>query len=74
MQNRILEPTALPISGGTIDLTGTGPILARQQLAGRMFGTVWNQTDPLFQSRPEPLAGYPNPLLTLLRTYSYVER
>jgi len=43
---------------------GTG--LASQETLGRVFGRVWNRTEPFFQSKPAPLAGYPDPLLTLV--------
>jgi hypothetical protein len=60
-----LEPTGLAKPGKTRGLTGTGPGLARQDAAGRVFGRFWNQTKPFFRSEPGPLAGYPHPLLTL---------
>jgi len=47
-------------------LTGTGPGLAHQDAAGRVFGRFWNRTEPFFRSEPGPLAGYPDPLLTLI--------
>jgi len=34
--------------------------------AGRAFGQVWNRTEPNRRSKPELLAGYPDPLLTLI--------
>jgi len=46
-------------------LTGIGRSLIRQEAAGCVFGWVWNLTDLNFQSEPRPLAGYPDPLLTL---------
>jgi hypothetical protein len=64
-QNRRLEPTGLAEAGETRGLTGTGPGLAHQESAGRVFGRFWNQTDPFLRSKPGPLAGYPVPLLTL---------
>ena len=33
--------------------------------AVRVFGRVWNRTEPNRWSKPGPLAGYPDPLLTL---------
>jgi len=45
-----------------------GPGLARQDAAGRVFGRFWNRTEPFFRSEPGPLAGYPDPLLTLVQT------
>jgi len=47
---------------------GTGPGSARQDSAGRVFGRFWNRTQPFFRSESGPLAGYPDPLLTLDRT------
>ena len=38
----------------------------RQDRAVRFFGRVWNRTEPNRRSKPGPLAGYPDPLLTLL--------
>jgi len=64
-QNRRLEPTGLAKPGETHGLTGTGPGLACQESAGRVFGRFWNRTDPFLRSKPGPLAGYPDPLLTL---------
>jgi len=63
--NRRLEPTGLAKHGGTRGLTGTGPGLARQESAGRVFGWFWNRTDLFLRSKAVQLAGYPNPLLTL---------
>jgi len=64
-QNWRLEPTGLAKPGDTRGLTGTGPGLAHQESAGWAFGRFWNRTDPLLRSKPGPLAGYPDPLLTL---------
>jgi len=64
-QNRRLEPTGQAKPGETRGLTGTGPGLARQESAGRVFVRFWNRTDPFLRSKPGPLAGYPDPLLTL---------
>ena len=44
-----------------------GPGLARQESAGRDFGRVWNRTDPFLRSKPGPLAGYLDPLVTLVQ-------
>jgi len=49
----------------TCRLTGTGTGLARQESPGRVFGSFWNRTEPFFRSKPGPLAGYLDPLLTL---------
>jgi len=64
-RNRRKEPTGLAKRGETRSLTGTGPGLARQEAAGRVFGRVWNRTDPFLRSKPGLVAGYPDPLLTL---------
>jgi len=64
-QNRRLKPTGRAKPGETCRLTGTGPGLARQESACRVFGRVWNQTDRFFWSEPGPLMGYLDPLLTL---------
>jgi len=65
MQNRRLELTGLGELGKSRRLTGTGSGLACQEAAGQVFGRVWNQTDPFLWSKPGPLAGYSDPLLTL---------
>jgi len=70
-QNRRLEPTGLAKPGETRGLTGTGPGLARQESAGRVFGQFWNWTDPFLWSKPGPLAGYPDPLLTLFTPQAF---
>jgi len=64
-QNWRLEPTGLSKPGETHALRGTGPGLARQESAGRVFGRVRNRTDTFLLSKPGPLAGYPDPLLSL---------
>jgi len=64
-QNRRLDPTGLAKPGETRGLTGKGPGLARQESAGRVFDRVWNRTDPFLRSKPGPLVGYADPLLTL---------
>jgi len=66
MQKRRLEPMGLAKPGETHGLTGTGPGLACQESAGRVFGWFWNRTDPFLRSKPGLLAGYPDPLLTLV--------
>ena len=72
-RNRRLEPTGLAKPVETRGLTGMGPGLARQESAGRVFGQVWNRTDQFLRSKPGPLAGYPDPLLTVVvgRYFSY---
>ena len=64
-QNRRLEPTGLAKPGETRGLTGTGPGLACQESAGRVFGRFKNRTDLFLRSKPGPLVGYLDPLLTL---------
>ena len=51
--------------GKTSGLTGTGQGLACQDAAGWVSGRFWNRTELFFRSKPGPLAGYPDPLLTL---------
>jgi len=65
-QNRRLEPTGLAKPGKTCRLMGTGPGLARQDAAGRVFRQFWNQTETFFRFEPAPLAGNPDLLLSLL--------
>jgi len=48
-------------------LTGTGPVLGRQEAAGWNFGLVWNLNDPYLRSKPGPVVGYLDPLPTLGR-------
>jgi hypothetical protein len=64
-QNRRLEPTGLAKPSETRGLTGTGPGLAHHESAGQVFGPFWNLPDLFLRSKPGPLAGYPDPLLTL---------
>ena len=65
MQNRRLETTGLVKPSETRGLTSTDPGVARQESAGRLFGRVWIRTDQFLLSKPGPLAGYVEPLLTL---------
>jgi len=67
-----LYPPGLAKPGITRGLTGTGTHLASQQAAARVFVWFWNQTEPFIQSKPGPLAGYPDPLLTLIVVSSYL--
>jgi len=64
-QNRRSEQTGLAKPGETRGLTGTGPGLDHIESASQVFGWFWNRTDPFLRSKPGPLAGYPDPLLTL---------
>jgi len=73
-QNGRLEPTGLGKPGKPRGLSGTGPGLARQESAGRVYGRFWNWTDPFLRSKPGPLAGSPDPLLTLLIFLYYLLR
>jgi len=61
-----LVPMGVAKPGETCTLMGTGPGLAHQESAAPDFGQVWNWTDLLSQSKPGPLAGYRDPLITLL--------
>jgi hypothetical protein len=54
--NRRLEPTGLAEPGETRGLTGTGPGLARQESAGRVFGPFGNRTDQFLRPKPGPVA------------------
>ena len=38
--------------------------------AVRVFGRFWNRSEPNRRSKPGPLAGYPDPLLTLAFGYA----
>jgi len=64
-QNRRLDPMGVAKAAETRGLTNTGTGLACQEPAGRVIGRVCNRTDPFLRSKPRPLAGYPDPLLTL---------
>ena len=64
-QNRRLEPTGLAKPFKPRGLTGTCPGLARQDAAEKVFGWFWNRTELFFRFKPGPLAGYPDPFLTL---------
>jgi len=68
-KNQRLEQTGLAKSGKTHGLTGTGLGLACPKAAGRVFGWVWNQTEPFLRSKPGPLAGSPDPLLRLFPSH-----
>ena len=59
--------------GETRGLMGTGPGSDHQEAAGRVFGRVWNRTKVFSQSKPGPLAGYPDTLLTLTAVNSRYE-
>jgi len=51
--------------GKTRWLTSVGTDLARQDAAAQSVFHFWNWTEPVFCSQLGPLAGYPDPLLTL---------
>jgi hypothetical protein len=72
-QNQRLEPTGITRLGETRGLTVKGPGLARQESAGRVFGRFWNRTNSFLRSKPGPLAGYPDPLLTLAVTLGRIK-
>ena len=65
-QNWRLELTGLAKPSITHRVTGMGPALARQEVAGQVFARVCIRTDPFLLSKPRSLAGYPDPLLTLV--------
>jgi hypothetical protein len=71
-QNRRLEPMGQADPGETHELTGTGPGLARQESAGQVPRRVWHQTDMFLRSKPRPLVGYPDPLLTLALPHPFL--
>jgi len=58
--------TGLAEHGETHGLPGMGPGLDRQEAVGCVFRRLWNRTEPFFRSKPRPLAGCPDPSLTLL--------
>jgi len=64
-QNRRSEETGLAKHAKTGGLTGTDPGFALQDPVGRIFGQFGNQTELFLRSEHGPLAGYPDPLLTL---------
>jgi len=74
MRNRKLELTGVAKPVETHGLTGTGPGLASQESAGWVVGQVWNRTDPFLRSKPGPLAGYPDPLLTLSKNNVVIKK
>jgi len=61
-QNRRLEPTGLAKPGEIRGLTGTGPGLAREESACRVFGRFWNRTDPFFAVQTRTAGGLPGPV------------
>jgi len=64
-QNWRLEPAGLAKPGETHMLTSTDPGLAHEDTPDRDLVLFWNRTELFSQSRPGPLAGYPDPFLTL---------
>jgi len=72
-QNRRMEPTGVAKPGKTHELTCTGPGLTRQESVGRVFGRFSNRTDPFLRSKPGPLVGYLDPLLTLFPAANVAE-
>jgi len=67
-QNRRLEPTGLANPSKTRGLTGMGPGLARQDVAGQVVGRFWNRTELFFRSEPGPVAN------TTCRSYLFDHR
>jgi len=67
MQKHRLDKTGLAKPGEMHGLTGTGPGLDHQEAACLVFGWVWKRTELFFRSEPGPLAGYPDPLLSLVK-------
>jgi len=61
-----LEPTGLAKPSTTCGFLGTGMGLAPQEAEGRAFGRAWNRTELGFEFYTEPLAGYPDGLLTVI--------
>jgi len=68
-ENQVFEPTGLAKLHKTRGLMGTGMGFTCEEAVGQVFGRVWNQTDPVLQSKPGLLVGYPDTLLTLV-TYN----
>lgn len=52
--------------GKTHTMTGTGLGLAHEVVVDGNFGMIWNRTDLFLGSKTGPLAGIPDPLLTLI--------
>jgi len=65
MQNRRLDPTVQTKPGETSESMVTGPGLDSQEAVGQDVGQFWNRTESFFRSKPGPLAGFPDLLLTL---------
>jgi len=65
MQNWRLEPTGSAKRDTTCGLTGLGLGRAHEQSVGWVFVWVWKRTDLFLWSKPWPLAGHLDPLLTL---------
>jgi len=70
-QKRRLDLTGLAKPSETHGLMGKWPGLDCQDTAGQVFGRFWNQIELFFRSKPGPLAGYPDWLLTLVPTSLY---
>jgi hypothetical protein len=64
-QNQRLQSKGLAKPRKTRRLMGIGPVMARQESAGQVFGWVWHHTHTVLRSNPRPLAGYADPLQTL---------
>jgi len=69
-RNQRSELTGLVDHRETRWLPSKRTLSARQDAAGRVFGPVWNSADLFLQSKPRSLAGYQDPLLTLILSQS----
>jgi len=70
MQTLRLKPTGLANPGTIHRFIGMGQGLFRQEAVGQVVGQVWNRPDAFLLSKPGPLVGNPDPLLTLFTTIS----
>ena len=71
-QDRRLELMGPVKSGKTYRFTVTCLGLASQEAAGLVFARVLDWSDPFLRSKPRPLAGYPDPLLTIVLVASKI--
>jgi len=74
LQNRRLYPMGLAKPGESCRLPVDWPRLDRHDATGLVFGRFWNWTKLCIQSKPRPLAGYLDPLLTQITDCSIVFR
>jgi len=68
MQIQRLELTGQADPGKTRGLMYTGSGLVHQEAVGLPWRKIWNWTELFFQSKPEPVVGYQDPLLILVYT------